>query len=155
MGRCRQTGWMFAAVMAVACGWENTLFHRYCVVEEDWMRGGELAFELPRLQSGTGYQLLVDVRHDAGYPYTDLWLEVNHNLEDSTRSRIDTVRVQLIDGHGFPRGEGITGIYQWEEPIGEGVADGNGKAVVTLRHLMKDSLLRGITDLGVRVVRRP
>ena len=119
------------------------------------MRGGELAFELPRLQSGTGYQLLVDVRHDAGYPYTDLWLEVNHNLADSTRSRIDTVRVQLIDEHGFPRGEGITGIYQREESIGEGVADGNGKAVVTLRHLMKDSLLRGITDLGVKVVRRP
>lgn len=139
------------AVAFAACQWRGTLYHHYQPVPDGWGRADTLTFTLPQLEAGGRYCLAVDVRYTDDFPYRSLWLEVSHNLADSTRFVTDTVECVLADRQGVPMGRGFASLYQQETPYYITRAGGSFSPVVRLTHCMSGAPLQGISDIGLRI----
>lgn len=142
---------LLGLLLFCSCNWGKTVYHRYTSVGRSWEQNSPVTFDLSELRSGKNYQLFIDVRYTGAYPYRDLYLEVLHNLEKSDLIVADTFRLLLGNERGLPVGVGLTGLYQYESLVKTFVLDGGENTTVVLKHLMQDSLLFGVTDVGIRV----
>ena len=93
------------------------------------------------------YSILVYVRHTERYPYQNMWLFVQ---PDSLHR--DTIEFYLADDRGQWLGDKHHGFI--EMPV---LYETNyhypdtGTYSLTIQHGMRDSLLRGITDIGIEI----
>ena len=93
------------------------------------------------------YDILLYVRHTERYPYQNMWLFVNND-----RHR-DTIEFYLADDRGQWLGNKHHGFI--EMPV---LYESNyhfpdtGSYTIGVQHGMRDSLLRGVTDVGIEVV---
>jgi gliding motility-associated lipoprotein GldH len=105
-------------------------------------------FDYTITDKDAAYSILVYVRHTERYPYQNMWLFV----EDSLRS--DTIEFYLADDRGQWLGNKHHGFI--EMPV---LLESNyhypdtGHYSLSIRHGMRDSLLRGITDVGIEIIR--
>lgn len=98
--------------------------------------------------TATEYQLIVYVRHNECYPYQNMWLFVSDSLHS------DTIEFYLADDRGNWLGDKHHGFI--EMPVLYEAAKhytDTGSYYLSVRHAMRDTLLRGITDIGVEVIR--
>ncbi|MBR4846083.1 MAG: gliding motility lipoprotein GldH [Bacteroidaceae bacterium] len=137
--------------MVTSCDWDNTVYHRYYAVSDSWLQQEVVTFEFPVLEKGKTCYMEVDVRYSKSFPYHDLWLLIQHNVEDSISWKIDTIKCSLFNDVGFPSGDGLAGVFQLTTPFASLIPDGNSCTRLKVKHYMSDSLLRGITDIGIRV----
>ena len=90
--------------------------------------------------------MLIYVRHTERYPYQNMWLFVDDN------GYRDTIEFYLADDRGQWLGNKQNGFI--EMPVlyedTKQFAD-TGRYTLTIRHGMRDSLLRGITDIGMEI----
>lgn len=140
-----------AAMLSMACRWDNTLYHSYQPVAEEWRQTDTLRFLLPRMERGEVCRMAVGVRYADNYPYRSLWLVVSHNLTDSTEILVDTLECMLTDKKGIPIGKGMSSLYQLEIPYNIIEADGSGTPIVTVTHCMRGEPLEGICDIGLHL----
>ena len=141
----------FVLTMMASCHWDDTIYHHYYSVNEPWLQHEVVTFELPVLEKGVPYSVEVDVRYSKSFPYHDLWLLVQHNVEDSAIWKIDTIKCSLFNDAGFSSGDGLAGIFQLTTTFTSLIPDGSSCACLEVKHCMSDSLLKGITDVGIRV----
>lgn len=120
---------------------EDTLFTN--LPDEGWAYTDTLEFS-PR--PGRGAMSLA-VRHDASYPYSNLWLEVAVTRPGLTIAP-DTVNITLCDPYGRWLGQGFGGSYQIEIPVAHDV---NIDSLTTLRvrHIMRCDTIHGIDQVGI------
>ncbi len=117
-----------------------------------WCYGDTLKFR-PRMDDSiaTG-RLMVAVRHDGSYPYSDLYLEVSYPLNptDSADRRVrrDTVRMAVADPYGRWTGQGFGSSYQNSATLGHRVTL-RDSCEVYLRQIMRTDTLRGIVQAGI------
>ena len=94
------------------------------------------------------YRMLVYVRHTERYPYQNMWLFVN----DGTRS--DTIEFYLADDRGRWLGDRHHGFIEMPVLLEEAKHfPDTGTYAINIAHGMRDSLLRGVTDVGVEIIR--
>ena len=91
---------------------------------------------------------LIYVRHTEQYPYQNMWLFV----DDAGRQ--DTIEFYLADDRGQWLGNKHHGFIEmpvlWEET--KHFSD-TGAYTMRIAHGMRDSLLRGVTDIGLEILR--
>jgi gliding motility-associated lipoprotein GldH len=115
---------------------------------DKWHMDSVVRFDYTIEDAQPDYQLLVYVRHTERYPYQNMWLFV----EDSLRK--DTIEFYLADDRGQWLGNKHHGFI--EMPV---LLESNyhypdtGHYSLSIRHGMRDSLLRGITDVGIEIIR--
>lgn len=142
----------FVLTMMTSCHWDDTIYHHYYSVNDPWLQHEVVIFELPVFEKGGAYSVELDVRYSKSFPYHDLWLLVQHNVEDSATWKIDTIKCSLFNAAGYSSGDGLVGIFQLTTPFTTSLTpDGSSCARFKVKHCMSDSLLRGITDVGIRV----
>lgn len=120
--------------------------------EDGWRYGDTLKY-CPRMDdsiaSGT---LMVAVRHDNSYPYSDLYLEVSYPASPTDTSdqrlRRDTIRMALADPYGRWTGQGFGASYQNSTNVGHRITL-RDSSTVYLRHVMRTDTLRGIVQAGI------
>ena len=130
----------------------DTALHVYkSTGERGWAKVDTLCFRLPEELRGRDYVLELGIKHTAIYPYRDLWLELYMGEASIHPSGSDTVHIWLSDSLGRWTGKGTEATcfqYVTETiPCSLCVTD----TIICLRHLMCDSILRGITDVGIRL----
>ena len=132
------------------CRDDGTRYHRYCAVPSDGWKGTDtLSFQLPPRFTYHKYALEIGIRHGAVYPYQDLWLAVIHPLTPALQP--DTVHIQLADEQGNWLGKGTSNsLFQRAVPAGEIICF-PADSLLQIVHLMKDSVLPGISDVGIRL----
>lgn len=132
------------------CQDDGTRYHRYSAVPaEGWKPTDTLSFRLPARFTYHKYALEIGIRHGTVYPYQDLWLAVIHPLTPALRP--DTIHIQLADGQGNWLGKGTSGSqFQRAVPAGEIICF-PADSLLQIVHLMKDSVLSGISDVGIRL----
>ena len=117
-----------------------------------WCYGDTLKFR-PRMDDSiaTG-SLMVAVRHDSSYPYSDLYLEVSYpvNPSDSADNRLrrDTVRMAVADPYGRWTGQGFGASYQNSATLPHRVTLRDSSEVF-LRQIMRTDTLHGIVQAGI------
>ena len=87
------------------------------------------------------------------YPYQDLHLFISQNLQDSTVWRTDTIAIHLTDSTGRWFGKGWGSVYQSETFIRSVRPLHPGNYTFKVVSGMKDDVLQGINDVGIRISR--
>lgn len=132
----------------------KTLYHSYQPVSHTgWTKEDTLHFQLPdTLVPGT-YEFQIGIRHLDSYPYRDIWLAFSHNLQDSTIYETDTLHLYLADTAGAWLGDGIGGLMQYNEhlPAHWVQRDSASHRSIKIYHLMSDSILKSIHDVGIKI----
>lgn len=140
------------AWLTCACQ-DNTKFHQYQPVKQTgWCSIDTLTFHLPSKMDCGEYDMQIGIRHTEKYAYQDIWLEMTCAC-DSTMSAKDTLHLYLATKNGEWSGRGIGGLIQSIhaqakplplQPTEQGY-------IIRITHLMNDSTLQGIHDIGVQL----
>lgn len=96
--------------------------------------------------------IAVDVRHTAGYAYSNIWLELTYTPAGA-ETRHDTFDMRLADPVGRWLGRGLGVGHQKVDTLVRGVAL-NPRMPVTLRHVMRADTLAGIEQAGIILIRQ-
>lgn len=107
----------------------------------------EFAFNIADRE--TAYDILLYVRHTERYPYQNMWLFVRGN-----RQYMDTVEFYLADDRGRWLGDKHHGFIEMPVLLEDNYHfPDTGRYYFAVQHGMRDSLLRGVTDVGIEVIR--
>ncbi|MBR2935672.1 MAG: tRNA (guanosine(46)-N7)-methyltransferase TrmB, partial [Paludibacteraceae bacterium] len=118
---------------------------------QGWSADSVMVFS-PNITDTMGdYQMQVTVRHTDRYPYQNLWLFVNVK-KDSMVLRCDTIESFMANERGEWYGSGMK-IYELPLLYLEHITLSEGEYEVTIQQGMREDILRGITDVGVSVLR--
>ena len=116
------------------------------IPSEKWHMDSVAQFDFTISDTTIDYQVLIYLRHTENYPYQNMWLFV----EDDDRG--DSIEFYLADDRGQWLGDRHHGFIEMPVLYEEArhYAD-TGKHSMRIAHGMRDSLLRGVTDVGVEI----
>lgn len=118
------------------------------IPSEKWDVDSVAQFDYPIEDTHAAYRMLIYVRHTERYPYQNMWLFVG----DSTQQ--DTIQFYLADERGRWLGNKHNAFMEVPVIFGRHIhfAD-TGTYQLAIRHGMRDTLLQGVTDIGVEIVK--
>ena len=150
----RVSGIMYLmAILLVSCQ-GNTQYHAYQPVktESGWWQDDTLIYHIPDSLTGKSYQMELGIRHTTVYPYQDLWLEMEYTSGDSLTLTKDTLHI-LLANKGIWNGKGKHGLMQLTQEAEQLLSIPQSEEDIELRitHLMSDTLLKGIHDIGIQL----
>jgi gliding motility-associated lipoprotein GldH len=99
----------------------------------------------------SAYDVYVNIRNRGDYPYQNLWLFLNKTTPDSLQSK-DSIECYLADKRGKWLGTGIGSIKEMPVLYKQNVRF-NKPGIYRYKIVqgMRDSILKGINDIGMRV----
>ena len=113
-----------------------------------WHIDSVAQFDYAITDADADYRILVYVRHTERYPYQNMWLFVNDGL------RSDTLEFYLADDRGQWLGDKKHGLMEMPILLEEQIHyPDTGTYRLTVQHGMRDSLLRGVADVGLEIVK--
>lgn len=141
-------------MLCVLCACEQrTVCHTFrSLPSEGWRQGDTLHFPVEVADSqGVLLDFHVGVRHGSNYPYRNLALRLRCVGPDSVVRYDDSLQVEVAKPAGTWKGKGWGGLYQLEVPAGKWRADSVGVYTVSIWHNLTDSVLVGVSDIGIRL----
>ena len=114
----------------------------------EWAIDEVAPFDFTVADADADYRILVYVRHTEVYPYQNMWLFVHNGGQH------DTIEFYLADDRGRWLGEHHHGFIEMPVLFEDHYqfAD-SGRYHLEIRHAMRDSVLRGVTDIGLEIVK--
>lgn len=134
---------------------QETLYHTFCnLPPTGWEQKDTVCFDVATCDSQViSCQLYVEVRNRSNYPYQNLPLAITLMAPDSTVTFHDTLSVQLANEESKWTGKGWGGIYQNSFPVSRLSLDQTGHYHFFITHCLKNELVPGINDIGIRLER--
>lgn len=139
------------SLLLVGCQ-KGVIFTEFKALPEcGWDMDTELVFTPVMEDSTAVYDMQLIVRHTDRYAYQNLWLFVDVK-QDSLLLRRDTIEAMLANERGKWLGSGVSKytlplLYVEEVPLQEGEYN------VVVQQGMREDVLRGITDVGLKVIK--
>ena len=118
------------------------------IPSEQWAIDSIAHFDFTITDTTPSYTLLIYVRHTERYPYQNIWLFVGDSLHR------DTINSYLANDRGQWLGDKQHGFI--ERPIlyqDHHHYTDTGTYHLAIQHAMRDTLLRGITDIGLEIMK--
>lgn len=127
----------------------DTVFSEFqAIPTKEWSVDVKPQFDYTIMDAEASYNIVLYVRHTERYPYQNMWLFVNNN------HRIDTIEFYLADDRGQWLGDRHYGFIEMPVLLEENYHfPDTGTYRMTVQHGMRDSLLRGVSDIGVEVTK--
>lgn len=127
----------------------NIVYSQFSSIPSDhWSIDSMAQFDYPITDTAIAYDMHICIRHTERYPYQNLWLFIENGA-----SR-DSMNVFLADDRGTWYGDSNNGFIEVAFPYQTNIhfAD-TGSYHLTIQHGMRDSLLRGVTEVGVEIIK--
>jgi len=143
----------FVIVSMASCNHNEAYYKFIPIPQNEWSKQNDICFNLDSLL-GTpkhNYTISVEITHNIDYPYKNLFLYLNHTLQDSVSSR-DTLECILVNDYGkwYGSGNGATRqlsvLYKTNYKIDTALHN-----EFCIRHAMQDLKLKGIERIGLKV----
>ena len=136
------------AVAFSACR-SDIVYSRFVPMKSgSWHMDSVVSFDYPVTDAAASYRVLLYVRHKENYPYQNMWL-----FMDNAGLR-DTIEFYLADDRGRWLGDKNHGFIEMPVLYEDHLQfPDTGVYHMEIRHGMRDSLLRGVTDVGVEVIK--
>lgn len=138
-----------ATFVATSC--QRPLLYSYQpVAEEGWLCTDTIRFVMDELPPDSTYALRAGVRCNNLFAYQNLWLVVERRMPSEARHR-DTVQFVFTDdvGVGFSSSNIL---HEQEQPVCTfRVRQSKQPIELLVYHVMEKQLLKGVTEVGVRV----
>lgn len=116
-----------------------------------WEADSVVVFAPVLEDSMAAYDVQLTVRHTDRYAYQNLWLFVDVK-QDSMLLRRDTIEAMVANERGEWLGSGVSK-YTLPLLYLENVLLQSGEYEVVVQQGMREEVLRGITDLGLKVIK--
>lgn len=144
-------GIILVALMAVSCTGNEVFFQYQPIDPKGWSKDSLYSFDIPVTDSLASYNVYVNVRNTGAYPYQNLWLFLERMAPDSTMVR-DSIELYLADQRGKWLGSGIGSIHEMPVLYQQNMRFNNkGTYQYRIYQGMRDELLQGIHDIGMKV----
>ena len=137
----------------VSCNNEGVFYQYRHIDRGRWYSDSVIQFKIDAtaLNLGVPYDLSIEITSNGRYPYRDIWMQVAHNLTDTTL-QYEKVHYFLADDFGRWLGDGVGGLYQLSLPLYLSVPlDTTYHYVIQLKHIMDDNPLHGIEKMGLKL----
>ncbi len=137
-------------ITMAACNQNEVYFKYNPVPKNGWSKDSLLTFDYNIQDTLSRYDVFIHVRHYGNYPYQNFWLFLENMNADSTVVK-DTIECYLADQYGKWLG---TGNAIKEMPVfykQQILLPDSGNYQMKIGHGMRDSILTGIKEIGVRV----
>ena len=138
-------------VFFTACG--GALYDKMKPINaEAWDMKDPVKFDIDIKDTKTPYDFYITLRHNTTYTYSNLYLFVSTTTpNDSTKQ--DTLQFILADESGEWLGKGKGKFRSYEFLTGKSyVFTDPGLYSFEFRQAMRDTVLHGISDIGIRIV---
>lgn len=142
---------ILASLIFIGCTSNDVYFQYKSVNVKGWSKDSLYTFDIPVADTTASYNLYVNVRNRGEYPYQNLWLFLNRTSPDKKQSK-DSIECYLADQRGKWLGTGIGAIMEMPVLYQQKVKFSKaGIYHYTIVHGMRDSILIGINDIGMRL----
>jgi len=139
------------SLSAVACTSNDVYFQYQSVAVKGWNKDSVYKFDIPITDTLSSYNVYVNVRNRGEYPFQNLWVFLSKTTPDSIESK-DSIECYLADQRGKWLGSGLGSILEMPVLYQQNVRFTKaGMYHYKIGHGMRDSLLKGINDIGMRV----
>lgn len=131
---------------------DHSIYHEYSATPTlGWSYIDTLYIE-PQISELKSIDLFLEVRHSPSYPYKYLYMVCEENITDSLTTNIDTIAINLVKTDNRIKGSGLGQIYQLKNFYKQiNHPQFSSKSKVSFYHLMTDSIIHGIEDIGIRI----
>lgn len=139
-------------ILFVGCT-EIELYERQVNVPgANWKQLEKMVFEIEVPDSSKDYYLMASIRHTGAYPYRNIWVRLGLQLPLSDSMSYQDFDIPLAGNESW-LGVGMNDVYDrrvrlFQKPVR---FPAKGKAVFTLEHIMRDEVLTGILQAGIRI----
>jgi gliding motility-associated lipoprotein GldH len=122
------------------------------VNQESWKTTDKLYYEIDVKDTLKTYKLAINIRNTVEYPYSNIYFYMNTMLPDGKVTKRDTIECYLAYPDGTWKGKGNSRIKDNRFWIAKNVKFNQiGKYTFELRQATTDSLLKGISDVGLHL----
>ena len=136
----------------VSCGRTDVYNEFNTLPKNGWFKRDVQRFTPEVPDTVNRYDVYLSLRHNGDYTYRNLWLFVSYNDEGGVL-KTDTVNCELADEFGRWSGGGWGSYYQQEVLLNDDFRfSGEKEHVFTVQQAMRDDRIRGISDVGIRIV---
>jgi gliding motility-associated lipoprotein GldH len=138
-------------LLLVGCTGRDVYFNYNPVSSKGWSKDTMYIFKVSITDTASAYNIYVNVRNRGEYPYQNLWLFMKRISPDTVQTK-DSIECFLADQRGKWLGSGIGSIMEMPILYQENVKFHKaGVYKYGIVQGMRDSLLMGINDIGMRV----
>ena len=141
------------AILATVLACQPKILHEeYRQIENrSWNKDSVLVFTVSVSDTLQNYNLLMNVRNDVDYKYANLWLFIEIRQPDG-QTLDDKFEITLADPSGKWLGEGFGGLKTREAIYRRNIFfPVSGEYTISVRQGMREDVLKGISDVGIRV----
>ena len=148
----RLLSFILCCILLPACVNKNTYTDFHSFKNGEWDKDSICHFEVNISDTINPHQIFIETRNSNLYPYQNIWLFIELKTP-SGNIRNDTIGFDLADDFGKWLGKGIN-IYKLERPYEESfIFRQSGIYTFSIRQGMRDKVLKGITEIGVKVTK--
>jgi gliding motility-associated lipoprotein GldH len=116
-----------------------------------WSKDSTYTFDVKIDDSNVNYNIYVNTRNRGEYPYQNLWLFMSEKSPDN-KIIGDSINFYLADDFGRWLGSGAGPIYNMPVLYRQNFRYAKpGTYRYQIRHGMRDSMLMGINDVGIKI----
>ena len=139
--------------MVMSCNQGEVYYKFSPIPKNEWGKNQEICFLLDSssIAANSNYSISLELTHNINYQYKNLFLVVEHTLQDSVPAR-DTLELVLIDDFGKWLGTGngptrqLSKLYKPNIKIDTALHN-----EITIRHAMQNLKLKGIEKIGLKI----
>ena len=134
----------------ISCSHKEVFFKYHSISNSEWNRNEQAVFQVNIEDSSQPYNLSLELRNNNSYPFSNIWLFVDYKMPDGT-SRKDTVSAELADVYGKWHGKGLS-LHNISIPYKTSfLYPDTGTYIYTVSQGMREDILKGISDIGLKV----
>lgn len=138
-------------ILIVGCS-KNEIYYQYQTIPSGkWNKDSVLLFNFRIEHPAEPHDMFVHIRHHSNYPYQNMWLFLEMKQPDKQISS-DTIEFYLADDFGKWLGNGVGALKEMPVYFRQQVVfPDTGNYILSIKHGMRDSVLTGINDVGLRI----
>jgi len=142
---------LFIFASVVSCD-RRRVFESYHEIDKNgWNKDSVVVFNFPLTDTIRNNNLFINIRNKGNYPYSNIYLFLTIGSPNGVL-KTDTVEFTLAEPSGKWKGSGIGGLYDNQILYKSSVYfPKKGNYMFSIKQGMRDNVLQGIRDVGIRI----
>ena len=142
---------VFMFVVIASCD-DLRVYEEYKTIpESEWHKDSLVVFNIPVTDTLQNHNLLIDVRNETNYGFSNLWLFIEIE-QPNGKAEKDTFELTLADPSGKWLGEGLGNVKTRQVIYRRNVYfPVSGEYTVKIQQGMREDILERIHDIGFRI----
>lgn len=144
---------MLLILINISCDKQEIYYHFHELKDEAWVQNDTLVFDIDStlFELNKPYDLTIEVTNSVNYPYQNIWIFVQSNIDADSVFVDASKEFLLADKLGKWQGSGFGTLYQSSLPFGEITFKEKRNYRIKIEHGMRDQTLSGIEKVGIKI----